>query len=375
MHFLQREIERNEELAAAVSSVSEQAASNGVKQGLILDLNPMWLAAFRMQDSGLDPSLIPYWAWPDFRLHRWEGLIKFNYDRIPDLDSRFPELEEFFAHFYTKNIPGGLQPFLLRVAARPELRSDRNEDRKESIYEEERQQLIGIANEARIPTIVETHPPSSLLSSPGSRLRSSSGKDGTLGGYVKDRSTSSIFAMTCGHVVTGAAHDGRGNQIGVTVHSVEPTQLPATSHCHQHCGHLTELDVALIATHRSAPNVATAVANTLGNGQLVKMDGATTRGTPTYEIGGHVVEYEIGGFCWQNLVQFHAPTRGITPVSVNVATTPLPQPGDSGAWLIRNSNEWAGMVVASNSLFGLALSSTRIIEGCDSQFGTSLSLA
>ena len=84
---------------------------------------------------------------------------------------------------------------------------------------------------------------------------------------------------------------------------------------------------------------------------------------------------QIGGACFKNLIQFHAPLSGVVPVSVKVATTSIPKPGDSGAWLIRNLDEWVGMVIAANSMFGFALSSTNLIKAADNEFGTKLRLA
>jgi len=375
MHFLQKELEVNKELFAAVNSVGEEAASNKVKQGLILDLNPLWLAAFRLWDSGLDPFFFRRGPWFEFGWPGREWLSRFDVGRLPDLSRHFPEIDDFFEHFYHRSVPTHMQPYILRLAAKPSFPSGLDEDPNEISYDDERYRLIQIAREARILTVVETHPPPSLLFAPGSRIKSTIGFDGTLGGYVKDGNTNSILGMTCGHVLTTSALNASGQQIGNVVHSQKPVPLPANIKCSQNCGHMTDLDVALVDTHNSAPNVASSVATVVGNGQLVDMDGATTGGTQTYEIGGHVVEYEIGGSCWRKLLQFHAPIAGITPVSFNVATTALPKDGDSGAWLIRNSSEWAGMVVASNNLFGFALSATTLIKESNAHFGTNLSLA
>ena len=104
------------------------------------------------------------------------------------------------------------------------------------------------------------------------------------------------------------------------------------------------------------------------------MDGSRS-GTQTYEVGALVVEHEIGGACWERLIQLHTPSAGVWPVSVHVALAKLPQNGDSGSWVLRGS-DWAGMVVASDkSLFGFALSASSIISGAETHFGRTLTLS
>jgi hypothetical protein len=376
MHFLQKELEANEELASAVGNVAEETVSNKVKQGLILDLNPIWLAMFRLADSGVNPSsYIRSTMWDGFGWSIHRGGAAFDVGRLPNLSRHFSEAEYLIDSLYERSISNRLQPFLLRIAARPEAVVDSGTANEGFSYEEERYSLIQIARQAGILTVVETHPLPQLVSAPGSRVCATNGSKGTLGGYVKDSNSGSIFGMTCGHVTTGAALDQNGIQMGTVIHEKCPIPLPSNVQCSQYCGSTTDLDVALIATHGSPPNLANSVASLVGNGQLVDMDGATTAGVHTYEVGAHVVDYEIGGSCWQNLIQFHAPLAGVLPVSVSVATTVLPKGGDSGAWLLRNSVEWAGMVVASNNLFGFALPSTTILKESDACFGTKLSLA
>jgi hypothetical protein len=116
---------------------------------------------------------------------------------------------------------------------------------------------------------------------------------------------------------------------------------------------VTQLDVALIdVSGTSVTNLATSIAATVAPGDIVNMNGATS-GSRTYEVGGALVEHSIGGSCWDRLFLFHAPvSTGVLPAGVQVALTPPPDDGDSGSWLLRNANEWVGMVVAANPLHG-----------------------
>ena len=254
-------------------------------------------------------------------------------------------------------------PFLFRIIARPN---------SEQI---DREFLINIAREMRILTIVQSYDVPQFISAPGTQLVS--GKvQGTLGGYLIDTKGGNTFAVTCGHVVSGG-----GMQISVhgsakeTVkHISQPVPLPSNQSCHMQCGSVTNLDIALITTNNlMINNVASSVAKIVGNGQMIEMTGATS-GKCSYEIGGAVVEHEIGGSCWEKLIQFHAPLSGVLPVAARVGLTNLPQPGDSGAWMIQNNTIWAGMVVASNALFGFGLPASDLLKQANANFRTNLKL-
>lgn len=375
MHVLQRELESNEELSAVVRGLRERTAESKIKLGLVLDLNPLWLQAFRLKDIGLNPDRhimrLGYRGGLDWT----SRLAPLDSHRVPDLTSRFKSIDRLNNGFFNRVASSHFQPYILKIAVRPNSFGYPGKDIEDDEYQYERDRLIDIAREAQVLTVVETHSKPNLLSAPGSRITSRSGNRGTLGGYVEDQYSFKTYGMTCGHVVSGPVLSSSGNRLGVVTHRKAPTPLPPNINCNQTCNLVTELDVSLFYVNNPPKNNATSIASRFGNGQLIKMDGATTPGVVTYEIGGHVIEYEIGGACWKNLVQFHAPLAGVVPVGVKLAMTPVPKPGDSGAWLIRGLDEWVGMVVAANSMFGFALSSTNLINAADREFGTKLDLA
>lgn len=370
MHFLHLELERNEYLNSIVSGVSQNTVSNKAKMGLILDLNPIWLYAFRLDDAGLNTE----YYWPVDHMLQWNQLF-FGWPglnsgtRLPELDRKFAIVDDFTSRISGQSMDIELQPFLLRIIARPNPYMDDSEE-----FEFQRRQLVSYAREIPIFAVVETHPKPQLIATPGSRVISSSGIEGTLGGYLRDQKSGTVFAVTCGHVISGAATLQSGQQIGNAIHWAEPVPLPAGTPCHTGCGAVTELDIALIRTNVTANNQASSIARIVGNGQIVEMEGATS-GPRTYEVGGAVVEYEIGGACWHKLIQLHAPLAGILPAPAQVAMTGMPKDGDSGAWIIRNNTEWAGMIVASNTLFGFALPASEILDKSNTRFQTDLSLA
>src|SRR5436309_14596966 len=63
MHVLRPYVKRIEGLTTFISA----AAENPVTQGVMLDINPIWLAAYRMARAGLRPDAFDFrwWAsWP-----------------------------------------------------------------------------------------------------------------------------------------------------------------------------------------------------------------------------------------------------------------------------------------------------------------------
>lgn len=368
MHLLHAMLRTDETLRSAVNELSEKIYGNSATAGLLLDFNPAWLLASRAEEAGLDPEWFtrsPYlpgeWMYVNLGVHSVE---------LPDLRRRFDSSEFFTGSLFGRSFDERLQPYMLRIIAKE---SGGNEDNRIL-----RRELVRTAREARIPTLVETHDPVRLLVKPGEGATSNAGLNGTIGGFLCDSNTSQVFAVTCGHVVPQgrAVMDSHGMLIGRCVHACEPLPLPHGQICHSACGTMTELDAAFISLGAAVNtlNTATHVAQYVVNGDIVEMEGATS-GKGRYQVGAAVVNYEIGGACWEGLIQTHAViSGGLLPVAFHVAGSSPPAGGDSGAWLIRNGTEWAGMVVAGNALFGYALAATSVVRHSKSRFGLDLVL-
>src|SRR2546427_11561446 len=89
-----------------------------ITQGVIVDINPIWLAAYRMAQAGLDPSAIEtyiLYGWPS-GLDVWTGT---NHDRewVFDLGWKNGFVEHWCDRLFNK--PKAPFPFLVKVAAFP----------------------------------------------------------------------------------------------------------------------------------------------------------------------------------------------------------------------------------------------------------------
>ena len=359
MHLLHQALDSDPLLQQVARGLSERIAGNPLKHAIVLDLNPFWLTCYRLNEAGLNDELLNHFGaiYPHQMPGTGGGYV--------DLSTDFKRATNAtLIVFGNRKYPQS--PYLLKIFARP------SPDRASL---EQRQQLVNAARETAIATIVETQEPAQLLAAPGDRVISGTGNPGTVGGFFRDSGTGKTFGVTCGHVVSGGSASISGHPY-TCAHAAVPLTLPAGTVCTTSCGHLTTLDVALLDVTASTPtNVASSIASILAPGDLVSMHGASS-GHRHYEIGGAVVEHSIGGACWDRLVLFHAQvTGGVLPIGLRITATPPPARGDSGAWLIRNSNEWAGMVVAANALHGYALAGDTILSQSDALFGTRLGLA
>lgn len=371
MHQLEAAYNSDEFLSSTIRNLNERISGNKCKLGLILDLNPFWEIAHQYDRSGLDPSRFFHgpipgaWFLPTFELtHDTMG-------EPVDLWRQYDHVGYETSHAFgaeKKNTP-----YLLRIYARPVT---------DAGMAEMRYSLVAAARETPIATVVETHAPGRLLAGVGDEIYQLPSKPGTLGGYVTDTATGEVFAVTCGHVLDHSTSvspflDKHGTRVGVPGLNDRfvPPSHPSGTPCVAGCATAAHLDVALIdVTGSGVRNTAVGIDALVPKRALVTMHGS--KGRETYEIGPWAVDLEIGGCCFVRLMQFHAPVSG-SPLhrSVAVATTRLPEGGDSGSWLLNSANKWSGMVVAADHLHGYALAASTLLPATGTAIGrTALSL-
>lgn len=355
MHLLHQALDSDSFLQDVLRTLSERIAGNPLKHAIVLDLNPFWLSHYRAAEAGLSEESAEYWY--GRRFPTAGGYI--------DLSRKFKaSIAPTETVFGNRNNPDS--PYWLRIFALP------SHDQGSVGL---RRQLADAARETAIATSVETQEPAQLLAAPGDRINAGTSNPGTLGGFFKDFRSGQIYGVTCGHVVP-AASASMGGASHTSAFASPPVSLPAGVVCTTSCGHVTKIDIALLdMAGMAVSNVATTTVKILSPGDLLTMQGASS-GARRYEVGGAVVEHCIGGACWDRLTLFHAPIGGtVLPVGVSVALTPPPVKGDSGAWLIRNGSEWAGMVVAANALHGYAVAGDTLLSETSAGFGVQLDLA
>ena len=370
MHLLRNYVNRIEGLPGFV----EEAAANVVTQGIVLDINPIWLAAYRVARSGLRPDAFDmHWSpWPSFLLEELflsetiEGdTIDFNWT------DKTGHVENFTRHlmkdFNKPSLPASTLPFIVKVIAKP-VGAD---------LAEQRAQLVALATVQSFLALVETRPLGRLAASPGDACLAS-GVPGTIGGFLREANSGRRYAATCGHVVAkGIGVTISGTHLGVCAHSHAPKQLTAGQSCTPACSAANRLDFALVDIgHAAVRNCVTGVAAQIASRQSIVLRGSMTNST--FEVGGLVMTYCPGNsnVCFENLFEVRPPaTGGILSPRIRTAFATVPTQGDSGGWLETVSgSEWCGVLVAADTLMGYALEADDVVSEANVAFGTQLQL-
>ena len=161
MHILREYVDRIEGLSGFASEV----ASNALTQGVALDINPIWLYAYRLHCAGLIPRFL-HGPWPEFGMasHLVEMLMErqaFDEDAIDfdwmDKTGWVQEHTQYLREHHENSLPDYLLPFIVKVITKP-MNRDQFREREQILYLTTRQAFFAI---------VETRPLGALALSPG----------------------------------------------------------------------------------------------------------------------------------------------------------------------------------------------------------------
>jgi hypothetical protein len=370
MHVLRQYINTIEGLTAFV----EAAARNTVTQGVVLDISPIWLAAYRMARAGLSPSAFDmhwsFWSYlfidDVFRIDSFAGdAIDFKWvDKTGWVENVTRSLLE---NFY-KHLQPSVFPFIVKAIAKP-VSPD---------LAEQREALVALATSQNFVAFVETRPLGRLAVAPGDSCLAN-GALGTIGGFLRNANTGSVYAATCGHVASnGAIVTVSGSYVGTCSHSQTPTPLPPGQSCTPACPNANRLDLALIDVGNApVANTVTGVAAQIASRQNITLRGGMS-GVQNYEVGGTVITYCPGNsnVCFENMFEVRPPSSsGIVSPRLRSFLANVPTQGDSGGWLETVSpTEWCGVLVAADSLMGYALEADDILDEANATFGVQLQL-
>ena len=373
MHILRRYVEQIEGLTGFVF----EAASTAITQGVALDINPIWLYAYRIYQAGLGPSWFFRGPWPELEsVWRFvDSLIATQaYDNEAidftwiDKSGWVQELTYRLSGERERPIPESSLPFLVKVVTRP-VTSQEFETRERLRFLTTRQNFF---------TILETRPLGALAVSPGDGCIAG-GNPGTLGGFLRDRKSrthlrSHLWTRCAGWRKRG---DCSRSQFGMVIIRMAPQVLPAGQHCKPGCANSNVLDLALVQLNGiHYANTATGIATQIVPHQPISLNGAAS-GQNTFEVGALMMTYCPGASntCFENMFEVRPHVAGglINP-RIRAALTSLPTQGDSGGWLQTTSKEWCGILVAADHWMGYALEADESIIQADKAFGTQLQL-
>jgi hypothetical protein len=359
MHMLRQWQERLYKL----SDFIDEAMSTKVCQGVVLDLNPIWLAGWRAYAAGLNPRSAAGFA--PLHLQLQLGLRQ-DGDPFIDIEWRDDEVTRRISEVFPQKINREHEPFLVKAIALVDVPPETTA----------RRTLTNVVRQAPWAALVEARPPAMLSVASGDGCTSLGGRNGTIGGFLLDRKTQNIYAATCGHVVPapGASVISGGVTIGTCTHTKAPTPLAAGQVCRPGASVVSALDLALIDLGATqVTNTVKGMAPVVYPTEIVRMTGAISL-TSSYAVGGVCVTYIAGGVCFDKLFEVRPPTIvGVLAPWVRALSATVPQLGDSGAWLQRSSSqEWCGILTATDTQQGYAQEASDAVSEANRQFGTDL---
>lgn len=369
MHVLRQFVAGIEGLKGFV----EQVAKNPVTQGVVLDINPVWLIAYHLNRAGLQP--FPYdmrWSIPSLL---GEGLLRIESFEGDSIDFGWVD-DTRWVHDVTHHLIGHREkgfkdqilPFIVKVIAKP----------VDIKFFEARAQLVALARRQNFFALVETRPLGHLSVAAGDACLAS-GVPGTIGGFLRDQNTGNVYAATCGHVVSqGSSVTVSGKHLGVCSHSHAPHQLMPGQSCTLGCSTANKLDLALIDLgNATVTNVVTSIATQIASHQRILLRGGKSN-VNNFQVGGLVMTYCPGNsnVCFEDLFEVRPPSpASIVNPRLRAAVATIPVQGDSGGWIETASGEWCGVLVASDHLMGYALEADKTLAEANSTFRTKLQLA
>lgn len=371
MHVLRNYVDTLEGLTEFAAA----AARNPVAQGIVLDVNPIWLSAYRMQRAGLRSHAfdLRWYGWWSILLDEFHNLEAVEGDAIDfTWTDKSGMVESITRHLLqsSQEYPSSASiPFIIKVVARP----------VGAELFETRSQLVNLVTSQRFFALVETRPLGTLAAAPGDSCLAG-GVPGTIGGFLRDGNNVDIYAATCGHVATKhASVTVASARLGTCSDSHPPTQLPPGQYCAPACSNSNKLDLALIDVgNASVANVVIGIASQIVSRQSIILRGGVS-GVNTFEVGGLVLTYCPGNsnVCFENMFEVRPRLAGgILNPRIRTALATVPTQGDSGGWLETTSaSEWCGVLVATDTLMGYALEADDTIREANTAFNMNLRVA
>jgi len=366
MHILRTVLSEFSELRERVFALSEEMAKNPLQQGLLLDVNPFWWTAHCLSAAGFELQNQALFEWQSFG---WGPLSIFpNTVPAPTVGDFFRKYEKAVSltDWIFGQRPFNNSPFLLKIISRIGL---------PEIKEGAREELIRIAQNAPLPTYIESRTEAQLIAGPGDQVVSPRGAAGTLGGFLRDQHSGRIFAATCGHVIEAGMAMSNTGALGPCIYAKPPVTLAPGEVCYAKCPSKAKQDIALIdVSQQTVINTCNSVVPYVYSHQNVQMRGASS-GLRAYEVGGTMLTHEVGGACWDNVFELRLPTHpSILHPNLALLMNSPPQSGDSGSW-VTDGTEWCGVVTAADNLCGYALESDAVLSNANADWGLNLSLA
>jgi hypothetical protein len=243
--------------------------------------------------------------------------------------------------------------------------------------------FLFVRQENRVIPQMIANPQTPFTTMQGGISISNSGSNitGTLGGIVKDTGTGSMYAVSCGHIISNGVtvvqpaqkDHGVNSVIGQCIYS-KNAQANQGNICNPRNPNavLNDMDVALIelsqvnsqfAINNIGPVDDFLPAHLINKGIAIEFTGRTSSHRTNLVVNSigvvqQVIDLNGAICCYKDLIQIQDPS-----LSSLVQNSPA-QSGDSGAWAItrhNGRNEWCAMIVAEDRQSAYGIMSEDII--------------
>lgn len=361
------ELVRYAQELSGLTSFVDSAMERPFVQGVVLDVNPLWLRIYQFEQAGLAPEVLPRFY--GYSLPGLDSILIEPFDSTVDLAADIRDRDSFaelLQFYFNREYSDFLSKFIVKIVTRPLGRHDL----------EEHARLLEMVREARFPAVLEVRSPGKIAMDIGDACESE-GKSGTIGGFLRDEH-GKVYAATCGHVARqGSVITRKGKVIGTCAYSCEPVDMAAGEVCDSHCTVTNKLDFALIELNAGMfSNRVSGIADEVGCRESVYFRGAAS-GSNAYTIGGVLLRYCPGtsNVCFENLIEIRPSiSSNLNPIFAR-ALARVPILGDSGGWVETiSSSEWCGVLVAVDDLFGYAQSARTVLDEAQDVFRLDLEL-
>jgi hypothetical protein len=283
----------------------------------------------------------------------------------------------FWRSLLSRDVPYDFPPFVTKIIVRSAQKDD----------EGQRPALETMARNTRMPVSIIERPRARLALAGGDAIAGQGGP-GTIGGFLRERSSTRLFGVTCGHVAGAQGAnilDGSNQGIGRCIHAESPRPNAPGALCRRSDPNavLNRIDAALIdLSVTPTPATLGGWTSQFASWRAIAMTGAMagTRRYITGMVGGLAPFYRmIGGlkqeFCFEDIFEVRIQTGNLIHPQIGALFATPPQQGDSGSWIElqgAQGSEWCGMLVGVDGQMGYAIEAQTVVDWAKTSHGLDL---
>jgi hypothetical protein len=389
--------------------LAENTARIPIVSGFTISVDPVWAFCYDVEHDLIDwvhgmrsPLDYPWGLRVVGDLSAWELPSSVTSDpghrgfRRRDLYTKLKRWLDFEQHYL--NVTGRRRlPVIMTIVHRP-LAGPLSTRLSNQEYDDQQalQVLVRTTRESGLAVRIEERPVARFAFAPGAAIRTGTGKEGTLGGVLRDSATNTAYGVTCAHVASAGASitDSAGISLGLcTVDSgriplppatpCDPVTLASPNPIPSNGPVVNMLDCALVQLSVPPPGASVGGIATLSENQDVILNGAKTGKTP-HRLGALCIGYRFTepgqfaqpgtAFCFRDAIELLPRPRGLFGGTLGNLMATVPIQGDSGGWVVTEDTPplWAGMFFGEDGRRGFIIRAAWVKQWAETASGRTL---